>query len=427
MSKKLRIYINISENSGVGYYRQYLPALALRELGHDVLINDFTWGENRIFCRHFHPECKHITWGYDTIPMVEDFCKHLQEEHAQEPDEALKVQIANSITGMVEPAVEMLNKIGHWADIIHFGRRDVPEYLSQWGGLREFFNVPIVVDTDDNVHATRPFNPGYRGYHPGSQAFYWNKKTASEVNAITVSTENLRQVHLRDNPNIYVLPNSLDFDRWAKAKRPEHDEIRIGCLLSSSHHEDAQILKNVIPAILKKYPNVHFYYTSMYSYLFDIPEFKSQVHQVGWIQLKEWPEKVVELGLDIGLAPLVDNLFNRAKSNLRYLEYSAAKMAPIVSPMEPYKAVEHGKTGLVAKSTQDWIDCISLLVDDKAKRKAISEGAYNYVKTNFDIKNNVKQWVMVYNKIIKDFKKSHGKRKFKDQLPPGFFPPSLLS
>ena len=29
--RKMRIYMSITENSGVGLYRQYLPALALRE------------------------------------------------------------------------------------------------------------------------------------------------------------------------------------------------------------------------------------------------------------------------------------------------------------------------------------------------------------------------------------------------------------
>lgn len=393
----------------MGYYRQFLAAQALRELGHNVLINDFTYGESRLFCKQFGYNCDHVTWGYEAELMVDEFEKHLQAVHGVQLP---RPQVIESITGMVEPSTEMLNKIGHWADIIHFGRRDVPEYLSQWGGLRDFFNIPIVMDTDDNVFATRPFNPGYRGYHPGSQAFYWNRKTAQEVDAVTVSTENLKQVHLRDNKQIFVLPNSLELDRWNAAKRPEHEEIRIGCLLSSSHHEDAKLLKDVIPAILEKYPNVHFYYTNMYSYLFDNPKFAERIHKVPWIALKNWPESVVEQGYDIGLAPLVDNLFNRAKSNLRFLEYSAAGMAPIVSPVEPYKCVKNGITGLVATTKQDWIDSISLLIEDKVKREKIAKNAKKYVNQHFDIKKNAIIWVKAYKQIIKNFRKSKGPPKF---------------
>ena len=30
---KLNVYMHVGENSGVGYYRQYLPAVALRDTG----------------------------------------------------------------------------------------------------------------------------------------------------------------------------------------------------------------------------------------------------------------------------------------------------------------------------------------------------------------------------------------------------------
>lgn len=409
----MNIYFNISENSGVGYYRQYLPAVALKESGlANVLINDFTWGEARIFCKTRHPGCEHVTSGYDTPPMVEAYCQHLKEVHNTQITDALKIEVANQVVGLVEPAVEMLTKIGHWADIIVFGRRDVPEYLSQWGGLRDWFNIPIVMDTDDNVNATRPFNPGYRGYHPGSEALHWNAKTASEVDAITVSTANLKEFHLRHNKNIHILPNSLEFDRWEKAPKPDHPgEIRLGLLLSSSHHEDAKLLLNVIPAILNKYPNVHLYYSGMFSYVFDKIKQQDRLHPLPWINLRNWPEEVCNLGIDIGLAPLVDNLFNRAKSNLRYLEYSAAGMAPIVSPVEAYNCVKHNKNGLVARTTEDWINCISELVEDEKKRNLIAKNAHNYVKVKFNSKKNAKLYVKAYKQIIKDFKKKHGNRK----------------
>jgi glycosyltransferase involved in cell wall biosynthesis len=407
----------------VGYYRQFLIAQELQKQGlAEVLINDFTYGENRLFCRTFHPECQFIVNGYENKPMVESFLKHLEEAHNEKVDPA---KIESSIVGMVEPAPEMLSKIGHWADIIVFGRRDIPEYLSQWVGMREFFNVPIVMDTDDNVFATRPFNPGYRGYHPGAESLLWNRKTAASVDAVTTSTENLKQVHLRDNPNIYVIPNSLELDRWAAAVKPEHPEIRIGCLMSSSHHEDALLLKKVIPEILKKYPNVHFYYTAMYNYVFENEELKGQLHPLPWIALKNWPESVVEQGFDIGLAPLVDNMFNRAKSNLRYLEYSAARMATVCSPALPYKCVEHGKTGLVASNFEEWVQNISLLIEDQNLRNSISKAAFRYVSDNFDIKKNAKKTLKVYNDIIRGFEKKNGEPRY-SHIPYHFQTSSLV-
>lgn len=267
--RKPNIYINVSENSGVGYYRQFLPAVALREQGlANVLINDFTWGENRLFCKNFGNECEFIVAGTFAEAIVDEFVIHLKKVHKKDSTDADRAIYHQGLIYLVEPTVETLNKIGHWADIIVFGRRDVPEYLSQWKGISEFFNIPTVLDTDDNVAATRPFNPGYRGYRPGGQALYWNKETARTVDAITVSTENLKKVHERDNKNIYVLPNCLELQRWNTLKT-KHPEIRIGLLLSAAHHEDAALLKKVIPIVLRKYPNAHFYFTNMFGYHFE--------------------------------------------------------------------------------------------------------------------------------------------------------------
>lgn len=410
---KPNIYINVSENSGVGLYRQYLPALALRERGlANVIINDFTWGENRLFCNNHGYDCDFVVHGFDAVLMADEYVKHLKEVHKQEPSNELRNQFERSVVNMVEPSVETLAKIGAWADIIVVGRRDVPEYLSTWAGIRDFFNIPFVVDTDDNVGATRPFNPGYRGYHPGSEALLWNKKTMQTADAITVSTENLKNVHAKDNKNIYVLPNCVDIREWNHPK-PKHEEIRIGCLLSSSHHEDALLLVDPLIAVLTKYPNAHFYYTNIFDYIFSPLKLKfpDQLHPIPWINLKTWPKQILEYSFDIGLAPLVDNFFNRAKSQLRYMEYSAAKMATVASPVEPYKIITPGKNGFLASNKDEWIKYISLLIEDSKTREKIQNNAYRFIAQEYDITKNAGKWLRAYNEIIKDFRRHKGKKK----------------
>ncbi|MEI2421731.1 hypothetical protein V6O07_15755, partial [Arthrospira platensis SPKY2] len=46
---------------------------------------------------------------------------------------------------------------------------------------------------------------------------------------------------------------------------------------------------------------------------------------------------------DIFIAPLEDNLFNRCKSGLKFLEYSALGVPGVYSHLEPYQdLVQHG-------------------------------------------------------------------------------------
>ena len=282
---KLNIYFHVSENSGVGYYRQYLPALAMRrnKLA-NVMISDFRWSKG---------------------------------DH-------------------VEPDLPMLTKIANWADIMVVGRKDIGQFYATWGAVKNLFNIPIVLDTDDNVHHVRPTNPGYAGYMPGSEAITWNSYGMAKVfDAVTVSTEDLKDFYSKYNPKIFVLPNSIDIPWWDSTSKKVHDDglIRLGFICSASHTEGVHILKAPIIKILKKYPNVRFLITNVFKKVFDGSGVENQVIEVPWIDLEKWPVDYKALGLDIGLAPLADNMFNRAKSNLRWMEYSVQGIPSIVSPV----------------------------------------------------------------------------------------------
>ncbi|KKK71898.1 hypothetical protein LCGC14_2909320, partial [marine sediment metagenome] len=306
MKRKLRCYFHIAENSGVGYFRQYLPAIILRELGlAEVRINDFKFGK-----------------GDHVIPSEKAY-------------------------------FETCN----WADILVVGRLDRPEYYAQWGAFREFFNIPIVLDTDDNIHHVPTTNPGYQGYGPNSEAQQWNTKAMTDTfDAITVSTQELKNFYSKYHPRIYTLPNSLDIKEWEKHtyRRKKHKDIRMTFMCSGTHAEGFGIIQKAVYDILKKYKNVSFYYQDMYWRLFEkAPKsIQKQLKRIQWIPLEKWPAKMQGFGFDIGLAPLRDNYFNRGKSNLRYLEYSLAGMAPICSPVEPYLCIKNGVDGILAKESK---------------------------------------------------------------------------
>lgn len=362
---KLNIYFHVSENSGVGYYRQYLPALKLRD--HklaNVLISDFRWGKG---------------------------------EH-------------------VEPNMESLMEFMKWADIVVVGRKDMAQFYSLWGTIKEFFNMPIVLDTDDNVRFVRPNNPGYMGYAPNSDSLQWNSYAISKIfSAVTVSTENLKEFHKKENPRISVLPNNIDLKDWDSHEKPKHDNIRLAFVGSAAHTEGMNIIKKPVVDILKKYPNTELLITGIYRKIFaDMKEAASvmdRIKDVPWIELEEWPKKSKELGVDIGLAPLADNNFNRAKSNLRWLEYAAQKAAPIVSPVEPYLCVKDTVDALVAKEPEDWFDAMEKLVTNAELRYNIATNAYERVKQEFDIDKNIELWLKTYKDIHDSYHSFFGKKK----------------
>ena len=69
----------------------------------------------------------------------------------------------------------------------------------------------------------------------------------------------------------------------------------------------------------------------------------------------------------IGLAPLIDNPFNRCKSYIKFLDYAAMEIPTICSISNAYsQIVEHGVNGLLVekKSAYDWYKAICSLLDN---------------------------------------------------------------
>ena len=300
-----------------------------------------------------------------------------------------------------------------WADVVYICRDERLQYLSFFGGLRDKFQKetkkkkPVVVDIDDYVQFTRPHNPGYMSFFPNSSYNLFNLKLLNIVDGMTVSTDYLKKVYKKENRKRYVCPNSLDLD-WRDSVmdtkptvKKKKDEIRIGWAGSAAHYENLKQIVNPLYEIMKRYPNVTFHYTGLFGDLFRRSEFKDRIKTVKFSSLKGWPKKLKSMGLDIALAPLADNNFNRAKSNLRVLEYWAADYPVIASPVLPYKFIKDDKDGLLAMEQYEWFDAMERLVKDENKRRQLIKNGRKRLEEDFDVDKNCMIWLKALNKFIK--------------------------
>ena len=79
----------------------------------------------------------------------------------------------------------------------------------------------------------------------------------------------------------------------------------------------------------------------------------------------------------IGLAPLLDTPFNRAKSFIKFLDIAAMGGVGIYSNRYPYtELVEHGVNGLLADDDPaDWRRCLAWLLDHPERAHAMAQAA----------------------------------------------------
>jgi glycosyltransferase involved in cell wall biosynthesis len=82
---------------------------------------------------------------------------------------------------------------------------------------------------------------------------------------------------------------------------------------------------------------------------------------------------------EISLMPLADNAFNRAKSDLKFIEAGACRVASLASDIVYASSVEDGRTGLIFRNPEEFHDRLLRLVVMPNLARALGSAARSYV------------------------------------------------
>lgn len=245
---------------------------------------------------------------------------------------------------------------------------------------KEFTGAKLIMDMDDDLRHVNPDHPMKEELERKAPIVIKELKYADHL---VVSTEPLKESFKDLNDRITVIPNSIDPKIWdVKRKKRKDGKIRIGWTASASHYADIPLIEPPIHDILDKYPNVEFHMMGM------IPENLENdrvFHHEATAGYKEFPQHLADFDFDIAVAPLFDNQFNRCKSNIKWLEFSMLEIPMVASDVLPYKDIEHGKTGFIAKNHADWVKYLSKLIESEELRRKIGKQAKKEVLKNWTI------------------------------------------
>ena len=270
----------------------------------------------------------------------------------------------------------------------------------------------IVVECDDGLELNEdsPFAIDHKIY----DANFVITRTMQMADMITTTIEYLANKLRKYNPNVVVLPNYIDLDRWDLPFLPnDTGKIRIGWAGSITHVEDVKIIVNVMRHLYREFKNIQLVIVGdpRVGALFEgIP-----TETMNGVPFEAWPSKLYSLRLDIGLAPVRNTPFNRCKSNIKWIEYSVAQIPGVYSPIVYSMDNEHfdGVYGQIAENEEQWYRCIKNYIVCKNLRDDIAKRAKSCITTAYTLKSNIKSWVKAYNKLIQSPKSSIDKQSTK--------------
>lgn len=167
------------------------------------------------------------------------------------------------------------------------------------------------------------------------------------------------------------------------------------------HHHDFKFVINPIHRIAKEFPQVDWNFIgclpegvkSLPKYTFT-PFISSYASFLQDLYRGNW---------QIGLSPLIDAPHNRCKTDNKFREYSACRIAGIFSNIPPYSSnVQHGETGLLVENTeQDWFEAMKTLICNEKMRNKIAAQARKWVEEQRSLPAIAKLWTEMFNQLLK--------------------------
>jgi len=254
------------------------------------------------------------------------------------------------------------------------------------------FTKKMVFDFDDSIM--------YRSSSHGNH-YSWTRMNKFKSMMKTVDGVLAGNTYLKNEAskfispdNIYLMPTIVDLKEYSiKNYDNANKDFIIGWIGTSGN---LHYLKSIAPALdklNKKYGNIKL--KIVCDSFFDLNNIE--------VIKKIWRPEDVENDLksfDVGLMPIADDLWTRGKCGLKVVQYLAAGVPAVASPVGLNRDLAiPDKTGLWAENIDDWADKISELIDDPDKRMKMGLAGRKLVEKKFSLQAQAPRYLSILKKI----------------------------
>ena len=294
--------------------------------------------------------------------------------HSMSMKKNLFVKVGNKINQIFKSIFFIL--VAPYYDVVIVHRILLPKGVF---ALLKLFSRRMVFDFDDAIYLADKWN---KSLLPKNKFFERFQYALKRSNHIIVSNNILKEITAKINPSVTILPTAVDTDKLAPNSKRDRNRVVIGWIGSPETSQYLGVLKESLELLAGKFPSM-------------------AVHCIGGLPFPGWKVEMLvkkwslegEIGalhnFDIGIMPLTDDKWSVAKGGYKLLQYMSIGIPCVASPVGVNKEIiDEGKTGFFAKTTEDWVQKLSLLIEDRSLRDRIGiegrkrvEGMYSYRAT----------------------------------------------
>lgn len=243
-----------------------------------------------------------------------------------------------------------------------------------------------IYDMDDDLTCVDPTNTiPYRIFHPVRLDTLRN---ALKADVITVSSPGLFERYDQIHPHVVMLPVCIP-DSLPDEPIPERVGLTVGWAGSTHKRQDWPGIAWVLREFADRMPEAKF---RMYGADYTGGLLGRRCELIPPTDLMTFWRS---LNFDIGIAPLVDTLFNQGKCHTKLIEYGARRIPAIASAIGQYTEwIDHGVNGFLVHQPGDWIEHLMELTDPEL-RSSMGQAAWETAR-QWTFGKHIHLWEQVF-------------------------------
>ena len=258
------------------------------------------------------------------------------------------------------------------------------ELISTLPTLENLLPKPMILDVDDAIYLNRK----------GKAAVH----AARSSSLIVCGNHYLAEKFSQWNSNVTVIPTGVDTRQlYPRTEKIAQDKRVLGWIGTSANYE---YLKNIKPALektLKQNPLAKLQIISDKSPKF-LKEFGLQLDFRKWYS---GIENELLPRFDVGIMPLTDSEWARGKCAFKMLQYMAAGVPVVASPVGVNADLfASGSIGLAAVNNDEWAESMSSLLDSSVEARNMGLNGRKLVEQDYSLSIVSEKWKLALTNLL---------------------------
>jgi glycosyltransferase involved in cell wall biosynthesis len=251
-----------------------------------------------------------------------------------------------------------------------------------------------IFDFDDAIYVRKPRHLG-----EAADDSWWRRQkfaaTCRRVDVVAAGNDVLAAAAAPYARRIVTLPTALDASTYQATSATQDDPPTIAWVGNPENLAYLEILRPALARLAVRHPALRL--RVICSQFPDWPEVR--IEQIQWSPAAEIAALA---GSHIGVMPLTDDEWARGKCAFKLLQYMAASLPCVASPVGANtEAVIEGATGFHARDPAEWEHALERLIGSAELRARLGAAGRAYVESRYGMKSYQARYLELFESLIR--------------------------